>query len=487
MPDQMTINRAGGDSFIGLLDIGSNSIRLVIYRAGGRLPHPQFNEREVCRLGEGINETGIIADDRMEHALNALARFTTVMKASNLDRVDIFATEALRRAANASVFIKAAEAVLPAKIRILSGEEEALLSAKGVQSGFVNVDGVVGDLGGGSLELAHIHSHKNAAQGNLKSLAMGHLLALDAHQIDTELKALPWLAHLKGKPFYAVGGTWRAIATLYITRSKRRIDIVHGLTLSIDELNSIMADIENSNGQLTGIPPARRVSMTQAVKVMKGIINNLAPSVVIFSSYGVREGILYDDLSRNIRKIDPLLAGVQEFGTMMERHSGLGDVLASRLKPFLSNFDLAQQRLALACCYLTDISWLDHPDYRANLAVEKMLGLSVVGIDHTDRAWMAAVLSVRYSGSFPSRKILRGLLSLKQREYARYVGSILRMLMTVSGGIPALVEQLIIEGDKHSVSIGVPGTLAGLTEGLVDRRIDAIDDHTSSKITSYRL
>ncbi len=487
MPDKLNMNQAVGDSAIGLLDIGSNSIRLVIYRAGGRLPHPQFNEREVCRLGEGVKDKGVIADDRMVHALKTLSRFAEVMRASNLDRIDIFATEVLRKASNASTFIAAAEAILPKKIRILSGDEEAKLSAKGVLSGFINVDGVVGDLGGGSLELAHVHSDKSSQKGNLVSLSMGHLIALDLSEIDVMLQNVSWLPAMKGKPFYAVGGTWRAIATLYTAASKRRIDVVHGLTLSISELSQIINDIEISGGNLSGIPPARRASMTQAVQVMKGIIAHLAPSSIIFSSYGVREGILYDDLSRDMRSIDPLMAGTYEFGMMMERYPGLGQALASKLEPFLAKYDDDTKRLALACCYLADISWLDHPDYRANLAVEKMLGLSVVGINHTDRAWMAAVLSVRYAGEFPSRKIFRGMLGRKQRVTARYVGLILRMLMTVSGGISGLVEEIAIEGNKKSIKIGIPSNLAGLDEGLVDRRIDAISAYASAKISSYRI
>ena len=476
---------------VGLVDIGSNSIRLVIYRAGGRLPHPQFNERDVCRLGEGLKETGHLAEDRMDHALKTLSRFASIIHASALDRLDIFATEALRKAENAQDFIANAEAILKAQIRILSGEEEARLSGNGVLSGFMDVDGIVGDLGGGSLELAHIHSAQRLKQSDpdkkVVSLPLGHLQKLKKAEIAASLEQIDWLHEMKGKPFYAVGGTWRALATAYTSASKKRVDVVHGLTLSPDELKKLMDHINDPETGMEGVPPARRGSMKQAIKVMRVLLKHLEPEMVVFSSYGIREGILYEDLSRDIRDIDPLMAGVEEYGMMTERFTGLGIALSKQIAPFIKTLSPKIQRLAKACCYLADISWLDHPDYRAGLAIEKMLGLSVVGVTHADRALMAAVLSVRYRGSFPTRKVLRGLMTEKDRKSARYIGSILRLLMSVSGGIPSLIDQLEITAETRSITIGIPSTLSGIDQGLVDRRIQAISDYTSLTIKSHTL
>lgn len=477
------------NSLVGLVDIGSNSIRLVIYRAGGRLPHPQFNEREVCRLGQGLSETGKLAEDRMEHALQTLSRFSQIITASNLDRLDIFATEALRKAENAEEFIAKAEAILPAKIRTLSGDEEARLSGLGVLSGFVGVDGVVGDLGGGSLELAHICSHHTLDKApkdknKIISLALGHLLRLRKAEIQDTLEAVDWLQEMQGKPFYAVGGTWRALATAYTSASKKRVDVVHGLSLTPTELKKLMDQILDPETDMEGIPPARRFSMKQAIKVMRVLLKHLKPSMIVFSSYGVREGILYEELSRDVRNIDPLLAGAEEFGMMTERFEGLGTALSQKVEAFTRTLPAATQRLAEACCYLADISWLDHPDYRASLAVEKMLGLSVVGISHADRAWMAAVLSMRYRGTFPSRKILRGLISEKDRKTARYVGSVLRMLMSISGGIPSLIDTIDITAEKRSITVNIPAALNGVDQGLTARRIKSIAAYTSLKITA---
>ena len=478
------VDGGGDENTIGLIDIGSNSIRLVIYRAGGRLPHPQFNEREVCRLGEGLSETGRLAPDRIAHALEALQRFAQIIKASQVDALKIFATEAVRKAQNAQDFLIPAEAILQTDIRILSGEEEAQFAGKGVLSGFVDVDGIVGDLGGGSLELIHVKNLASIQKQPQTSLACGHLNPMPYHRIKALLQDQGWISKKKGKRFYAVGGTWRAMATAYTTASKRRLHIVHGLTLPTAELQKLIERIEKSGGEIEGIPMARRASMMQASTVMRALLDVMQPSEVVFSSYGVREGLLYDDLSNDLRRIDPLVAGVSEFSTMTARHAGLGLALTKCLLPFVENLDERLIRLSLSCCYLADISWLDHPDYRASLAVEKMLGLSVVGIDHSDRAWMAAVLSTRYSGTFPSRSLFRGLLSKKERRAARLVGLTLRMLMTVTGGIPALLNTIIVSSEKKRLLIDIPETLHGHDQGLINRRIDAISSETGVKITT---
>ena len=474
-----------GTNKVGLIDIGSSSIRLVIYRAGGRLPHPQFNERDVCRLGQGLAETGLINQDSMDQALTTLKRFAKIIAASNLDHLKVFATEAVRKAKNANDFIDAAEDILQTSIQILSGAEEAQFAGKGVLSGFVDVDGVVGDLGGGSLELIHVKNMVAVKNQPKASLACGHLVSIEQDDLDAMMANINWTAETKGKLFYAVGGTWRAIATAYTMASKKRIDVVHGLTLSPEELLKMAEIIDQADGQLKGIPPARRTSMKQAVAVMRSILKAFEPKAIVFSSYGAREGLLYDELSNDIRRIDPLMAGVAEFAAMTERYPGLGPSLAAKVLPFLDTYKIKHHRLTEAVCYLADLSWLDHPDYRASLAVEKMLGLSVVGIDHKERAWMAAVLSVRYSGSFPSRGLFRGMLKRKDRDHARLIGLVMRMLMTATGGIPSLLDQVAVTSKKKSVTLTIPRDLFGANKGLNLRRVEAIEsfDKTNKSIT----
>ena len=468
------------DTLIGLIDIGSNSIRLVIYRAGGRLPQPQFNEREVCRLGEGVSENNILTKEATQHALSALRRYALIAIESNLDRLEVFATEAVRQAKNQHEFIKPAEEILKTKIRILSGYEEADYAARGVISGFFSPDGVVADLGGGSLELMPIRGQApEVIKGAKNSLPLGYLNEVGEKEIKEALSEFKWLKDWRGTQLYVVGGAWRALATAFSVKSKRRLDIVHGLELMPVRLFDLMEEIEASGGEVEGIPPARRPNMWQAIKVMRVLLKVVKPDKVIFSSYGAREGILYEQLSV---APDPLLAGVKEYADMWQRHEGLGKALSEAMEGFISFLPKKYQRLGRAVSFLADITWLDFPDYRAPLAVDKMLGLSVVGITHSERIWMAAVLYVRYRGAFPEKGIFRGRLSRKERKSACFIGLALRMLMTLSGGIPALITPISITAEKKTLTIAIPKDYKKLDSQLIERRIEAITKYSSAKI-----
>jgi len=470
------------DTRIALVDIGSNSIRLVIYRAGGRLPHPQFNEREVCRLGEGVTINGFLAKDRIDHAMETLSRFAMIIRHSQVERLEVFATEAVRRASNKMDFLIPAEALLGTPIRILEGLEEARLSAKGVLSGFVTVDGVVGDIGGGSVEMLRIIPGQNLDEASCDSLQLGHLLDLPENMIEAEVRKLGWLADARGTTFYAVGGVWRALAAAYTSIRKNRVDIVHGLCLPVDRLETLMTRIDAADGIAEGIPPARYASMRQGNRVLRSILKIMKPGQVMFSSYGLREGILFDQLDSEVASVDPLLAGVVEYGSMSSRFDNLGPSITTALEPLIEDLPPELDRLARAVCYLTDICWLEHPDYRGVLAIDKMLGLAVVGIDHAERVWMAAVLHIRYTGKFPKKSLFKGMLSRKERKSARFIGLALRMMMTVSGGIPQIIDQIRIAQDKKTITIAFPAETMGEQSQLHVRRVEAMQPYASRKI-----
>jgi exopolyphosphatase/guanosine-5'-triphosphate,3'-diphosphate pyrophosphatase len=474
------LNRAS--STIGLIDIGSNSIRLVIYRSGGKFPHPQFNEREVCRLGMEVNTTGMLGESQMTHALETLNRFAMLARLSKVDVLEAFATEAVRRANNSKDFLAKAEAILGITIMVISGQQEAFLSASGVCAGFRDPCGVVADLGGGSLELVRISEGKTIDRDQAASLPCGYLVDYDMAAIDDFLHQVTWLPFSKGQRFYAVGGVWRAIATAYSFLLKPRLDIVHGLSITPDQLEDMMASIEDKQGQIHGIPPARRPNMTQAIRLTRALITHLEPSEIIFSAFGVREGMLYDCLDLDHRGSDPLMDGVKEYAVMTSRFPQQGETLEQLVLQCLDSYDADTQRLAVACCYLCDLAWIEHPDHRARLAVEKMLGLSVNGITHMERVWMAVVLYARYEGVLPIHKNVMSILPSAARKTAKTVGLLLRMLMTFSGGITPVLEQITITKTKKGFALAADPVLLGSGD-LLQRRIASVNRTMSQKIT----
>lgn len=482
LPDATVKRLNRTSSMIGLIDIGSNSIRLVIYRSGGKFPHPQFNEREVCRLGIGVNMTGKLGDKQITHALETLNRFAMLAKLSKVDVLEAFATEAVRRADNSEDFITRAETILGIKVMVISGEQEAFLSASGVCAGFKDPCGVVADLGGGSLELIRISEGKHIDQNQAISMPCGYLMDYNMATIDHLLNQVKWLPSSKGQRLYAVGGVWRAIATTYSYMLKPRLDIVHGLSLVPSQLEDIMVSIEEKQGQIHGIPTARRPYMGQAIRLTRALIHHLEPSEIIFSAYGVREGMLYDCLDLDSRVSDPLMDGVKEYAMMTSRYPKQGEVLERLLLQFLDHYDANIKRLASACCYLCDLAWIEHPDHRSRLAVEKMLGLSVVGLTHIERVWMAVALYTRYEGVLPVQKNVMSILPRADRKTAKTVGLLLRMLMTVSGGITSALDQINIRKSGKGFIFDADPALFGSGD-LLKSRLASVNRTMSKKIT----
>ena len=155
----MTRPRKRGAS-VAVIDIGSNSVRLVIYEEMARSLVSIFNEKTMCGLGREVQSSGLLAPDAVAKALTSLRRFRALCRIMKVGRVHAIATAACRDASNGPEFIAKAEQICRVRIEILSGPREAQLSALGVVSGIHRPDGIVGDLGGGSLELVDISGHR---------------------------------------------------------------------------------------------------------------------------------------------------------------------------------------------------------------------------------------------------------------------------------------------------------------------------------------
>ena len=159
----MSRKRGGHDRLVkpprAVIDIGSNTVRLVIYEGSRRAPETVWNEKVAARLGRDISTTGRIPQEAEDEALAALARYALIIQDLGIDDVQAVATAAARDAKNGQEFL-AKVAALGLEPRLLSGEEEACISANGALGAFPGAHGVVADLGGGSLELVSIHSNE---------------------------------------------------------------------------------------------------------------------------------------------------------------------------------------------------------------------------------------------------------------------------------------------------------------------------------------
>src|SRR5271156_3185305 len=289
-----------------------------------------FNEKALCGLGREVQSTGLLAPDAVGKALTSLRRFPALCGVMKVGSVHAIATAACRDATNGPDFIAKAERICGVKIEILSGPREAKLSALGVISGIHRPDGIVGDLGGGSLELIDVrgNSVRSGVTLPLGSLALQDLshksLKRAERIVRNELSNVPQLRAGRGRTFYAVGGTWRALARIHIIQSGYPLSVLHGYSIAASDaldftrrlrrlaIANMLADIEV-------VAEARRPLLAYAALVLEYVIRVARPKTIVFSTFGVREGLLYEMLPPFERAKDGLLCAAQDLNELLSR------------------------------------------------------------------------------------------------------------------------------------------------------------------------
>ncbi len=451
----------------GIIDIGSNSVRLVVYDQLGRAPLPRFNEKSLCRLGEGLAETGEIRPDHFKHCIEAVRRFRAIAEAMGVARLDATATEAMRRATNGPALAMALYAQAGVKVRILTGEEEARFSTLGVISGFFRPVGIMGDMGGGSLELR--------AAGDDRVGDEWASLPLGALPVETLMKDGPDKAKkridamlaqgvpgaLRGKVFYAVGGGWRALAKAHILAVGAPVPVVHGYGLARDAARGFAKDlVKASPGKLramAGVADRRAGTLPAAAMLLDRVLKFLGPERVTFSALGLREGFIYAQLAEAERYLDPLVEGAQLIGLPLARVADFAPALLPWTAPLFTNETPADLRLRVAVCALSDIAWRDHADLRAEESFRRLLQFPFIGVTHAERAYVALAIHARYVGKAdaPWLKPAIDLLDPLRRQRAMILGRALLLGYRLSGGVPSVLRAARLQVEGYTLRVEV--------------------------------
>jgi exopolyphosphatase/guanosine-5'-triphosphate,3'-diphosphate pyrophosphatase len=463
---------------VGIIDIGSNSVRFVAYGGTARVPSNLFNEKTTAALGAGLSVDGKLDVESMELTLEALARFRVLAKEMGLRKLHTVATAAVRDASNGPAFMKQI-AALGLKPRLLSGQEEALLSGLGVISGIPRAHGIVADLGGGSLELVGV-SRGDAGEG--VSLPLGVLRVGPEPDLATLEKAIRAsvkgnrLANVaKGHGLYLVGGSFRALALLDLKLLGHPLPIVHQHRIARERLGEL-AEIARSEGverikARTGLSAMRIESIPAAATLLEAMCEVLEPARTIVSAFGLREGLLYRDLDAETRSEDPLLAAALEVGEALGRFGDHGASLDQWIDPLFPDEPSDWQRLRLAACLLADIGWNAHPDFRAERAVDLAVHGNWVGIDAHGRAMLGRALCSAFGGDGGFSKRIAALLRPEEDERAAAWGRAIRLAQRLSGGTEALLRRSDIAlRDRHLVLTLQPRYRL-LASGAVERRL----------------
>jgi exopolyphosphatase / guanosine-5'-triphosphate,3'-diphosphate pyrophosphatase len=444
-------------SSVAVIDIGSNSVRLVVYEAMTRSLVSIFNEKTLCGLGREVQSTGLLAPDAVAKALTALRRFRALCKVQRVGRVYAIATAACRDASNGPDFIAKAERICGVPIEILSGPREAKLSALGVISGIHKPDGIVGDLGGGSLELIDVRG--NQVRGGV-TLPLGSLALQDlSHKslkraeriVKIELSGIPRLKAGRGRTFYAVGGTWRALARIHIIQSGYPLRVMHGYSIPAAEALDFAQRLRrlaaaNMLANIEAVSDARRPLLAYAALVLEYVIRVVHPKTIVFSTFGVREGLLYSMLPDAERSKDGLICAAQTLNELLSRSARHAQELIGWTDRLVRVVHLREtdedRRLRHAACLLSDIGWRVHPDHRGEQTLELIINGNFGSISHQGRAFVGLSVFFRYAGlseeNHPPAEI-QERLTPAMVERARVLGAAFRVAHLISAARPGVL------------------------------------------------
>jgi len=446
----------------------------------------------MCGLGRYLSSTGRLNEKTIPEALSSLVRFRKLADICGVRERDIhpFATAAVRWAEDGPAFLARAEEACGVPIRVIGNAEEAELAATGVLAGFENPAGIVGDLGGGSVELVRL---RGKSFDHKVSLPLGSLsLADKTHGEKTEaiplieegLAPQTWLGEGRGKTFYAVGGTWRALAKLDMHQTGYPLTAVHGYRLDARKALQITARYANSSPsslkRVYGISAGREETLPFGALLLNMIIRKMQPDDVVFSAFGVREGTIYRLLTDAERARDPLLAACEAVSRLRARSYKHAKELIAWTDGFFVDpgprETEEEHRLRQAACLLSDLSWRAHPDYRGEQSAVLIAQSGLVGVDHPGRAFLALCVYHRYERKLVGELMpkLAAMIPRQQQRRALIVGLTVRLAHTLSAGMEGVLPQTSLAYDSGKLVLNLRDSLAALDGEQLKRRLRSV-------------
>ncbi len=479
LPDSARTKKRQSNRRTAIVDIGSNSIRLVVYQGPARVPAVLFNEKVMAGLGKELSTTGAIAEDSMELAVRGLKRFHRLCTDMEVDSIMSFATAAVRDASNGNDLLRAANEI-GYDVDVLQGEEEAELAALGVISGILGATGIVGDLGGGSLELAMIDQGKVLDRysfplgvfriADMRAQNTGSLKS----QIRKMLRKTGWEKQAQQLPFYLVGGSWRSLARLDMFDSNYPLPVIHNYEMQPRRAKRLVSRLAQMNkDKLKGVPglsTSRIPTLNDAAWLLSMLTRYLNSSKMVVSAYGVREGLLFHNISKHEAARDPLLLATEDAGTAQARFPANSKLLGKWIADIFSDDPLAWHRIRQAACNLGDVAWRANPNFRAERGLEIGLHGNWVGISGPEREMLGQALFTSFGGGnyiFPGG----GKLADEQAtQRAICWGLAMRLGQRLSGGTRNPLEQTQIRKTGKKLELAIARDLTDLYGDAVAKR-----------------
>src|SRR5262245_50822093 len=469
---------------VAVVDIGSNSVRLVVYEGPWRHASALHNEKAICAIGRKMVSTGHLDEDGMEYALETLTRFRALGAAEAAEVFGWVATAAARDATNGKEFVRDAERALGQPIRILSGEEEAKIAAEGTLAGIPGADGLVADLGGGSLDMVKVKEGKISAAA---TLPFGPLRLMDLSggslnkarsAVEKGLDKLEFANSLKGRALYAVGGIWRALAHVDMEQQSYPLRVLHHYVIPAKravQLCRVVAGLSRKSlEKMHAVPKRRAEALPYGALVMEEMIHALGLKEVVVSAYGLREGVLQRKLPSDEADKDPLLESARDLNDRESRTPAHAAELFEWMTPLFPKEDERERRIREATCLFSDVGWRRHPDDRAMGTFTQVLRGAYGGADHHERAVMATAVYYRYAGEddFPEEAGVGALLGTEGTEQALKIGLAARLAFGISSAIEGELALAKLHLTKETLALEAPAKKQVVYGELVAKRLN---------------
>ncbi|WP_299360063.1 Ppx/GppA family phosphatase [uncultured Paracoccus sp.] len=468
---------------VGVVDVGSNSIRLVVFDGAARSPAYFYNEKVMAGLGQGLATTGRLNPDGVRRGMAALRRFKALADGMGIEPLTCVATAAVREAEDGPSFQKQVERETGLKLWVIDGEEEARLSAQGVLLGWPNARGLVCDIGGSSMELAEV---TDGTVGKRISSPLGPFRlqqiegkSLKKH-IDRIMSELAVHLGTDHERIYLVGGSWRAIARLDMERRAYPMTVLHEYRMTPDDVIATVKWVaDNDLAELkarTGISSSRIELVPLAMQVLRQLVQTFEPPEIAVSSYGIREGILYEQMPDSIRRRDPLIEAARFTERQMARMPGFGKKLYHFLMPLFPDTPDARIRLIRAACLLHDTSWRAHPDYRAEACFDNVTRANLAALSHPQRVFLGLALLHRYRNNRAGSPMepLFTLLPKDDIDEAEILGKAMRFGAMFSVRDPAEAGELALDRKAETLTLRLTGIGRDLMGEVAEARFRSL-------------
>lgn len=474
--------------YVAVLDIGSNAVRLVVYDGMNRAPVKIHNERNICSLGADLGKTGRLHPEGVEKALQSIGRFAALIAAMKIKRVHAVATAALRDAADGPDFIQAVQKNFGLKITVVEGAEEARLSAIGVMMNGLGTKGIIGDFGGGSLELIVVENnrvkHKQSLPIGSHRLHATKDMAARVALIDAQLDTVPFLQKYPAADLYALGGSWRSMGKTHIRMADHPLKVMDQYTIEGGEaqkFSALMAQQSLASLEKTaGLSPKRVADMGVAALAMERLLLRLQPQRVIFSATGLREGVIYDGLPPAVQKQDALIASCRKIALKISRFDDVKafKTMSDWMQVLFKGQDAGFFRHLEAASLLSDTGWFEHEDYQAIHAFDRILLLPFYGVDHTGRAFLALSNYVRYAGEGLESVVRtsRKMLTEEGITLAITAGLAMRVGYLLSGGALSLLKDSFFDVTADRLTLVLKKRAIGLHADVITEALQDLAD-----------